>query len=450
MHFSTLFTTTTVALVSLADIASAHVVLADAYGNANAAIHGYAFGVDASTPRKGSALYPHQRDVTVFSDKVVHDAWHKGYQLNGCGTTLQHTAWYYQKYDKSKWFDVSDAKRIWLFSQITPAKGFIDIPAAIGGLAWHEWKKNTKMDATGTKKHLIGIPKVTAGGALNVLAFQINADGGGAFKCKIDYKANGKQWHRQLVIRKNCPGDANSINWAGVQKWCWFTVNIPADLNCQGRTGSKNEVGDICVVRCENSAKNGPFGGCIPIQQIRPKPKVVPVVKPVVSVKPVPVTIIKTVKPIVAPPKPVTVIKNNVVTIIKDGQTKTSVVTKNAVVTLTQVINPPPKTTVEVQYKTVTVEKPVLSTKTPTPAEIAELEDKDGENDDANKPQPEPKPPTKEEIKEALAGEDYPEEDIKDIKNDISEEDKEKIKEASGKEKNVPDDIGEQPEEGYY
>ncbi|EGX52984.1 hypothetical protein AOL_s00007g320 [Orbilia oligospora ATCC 24927] len=459
MHISTLFTATTVAFVTIADIASAHVVLVDAYGNANKAVRGYALGFDAATPRNGGYLYPQQRDVTVFANKVVHHPGTATYLINTCGTTLQHTAWYYQKHEKSKWFDVSDDKRTWLFSQATPHKGYIDIPAGIAGLAWNEWKKNTRTDlATGRTKLKTGIPKVTRGGSLSILAFQINLDGGGAFQCKIDYLANGRQWARKLNVRKNCPGDAHSFNWPGVQKTCWFTVDMPNDLDCKGKTGSKNEVTDICLVRCENSAKNGPFGGCIPVQQIRPKPKVVksvkPVkpVKPVVSVKPVKVTVVKAVQPTIAPPKPVTVTKNKFVTIIKGGQTQVSKITKNTVLTLTQVIKPPPKTTVEIQYTTVTVESSGVSTEAPEPDGTEEVDDKDDENDDANKPTPEPEPskePTKEEIKAALGGEEYPEEDIKDIKEEkVTDDVKDALKDNSGKEK-MPDEIGEQ-EQGYY
>ncbi|KAK6339657.1 hypothetical protein TWF718_009052 [Orbilia javanica] len=480
MHFSTLFTTTTVALISLADITSAHVVLVDAYGNANKQIRGYALGFDAGTPRKGGYLYPQQRDITVFANKVVHGPHDAIYQPNGCGTTLQHTAWYYQKHEKGKWFGVSDAKRQWLFKQVTPHKGFIDIPAGIGALAWHEWKKNTRKDlATGRTGLRNGIPKVSAGGTLSVLAYQINLDGGGHFKCKIDYQANGKQWRHQLTFKKNCPGDAQSFNWPGVQKSCWFTVNIPKDLNCQGKTGSKNEVTDICLIRCENSAKNGPFGGCIPIQQMRPKPKPKPAAKPktppkpqpqakpkpktVISVKKVPVTVVKTVKASVAPLRPVTVTKNKVITIVQGGRTRVHVPVRNEVITVVQVINPITKTVVETQFKTVTVEEPAPSQvsgagkeeegenkeEEEDKEELEEVpDDNNPENDDANKPQPKPKDPTPEEIKAALQGEDYPDEAVEEK---ISGKEKEAIKEEAEKGNELPDEVGQEPEgDGYF
>ncbi|KAK6498853.1 hypothetical protein TWF481_011425 [Arthrobotrys musiformis] len=456
MHPSTLFTATTVALTSLVGVASAHVCLIDAYGNYNHDMRGHAFAIDFSTPRHGADIYPQQRDVTVFSDKVVHDAWHKGYQDFGCGTTLQNTAWWYQKYNLPAWRDTDDWGRIKLFSQITPPLGFINISQHLGHFSWNEWKKNVRTDLKqdGPSKLMYGVPQVTAGGSLNVLAHQINLDGGGAFKCRIDYQANGKQWaHRDLSFQKNCPGDADSLNWPGIGKQCWFTVNMPADLNCQGKQGSTKGLPEICIVRCENSAKNGPFGGCIPVRQIRPnaKPVVQVVNKPVVQVKPVPVTVVKPVKPVVVAAKPVTVTKNNFITIVKDGATKVSLVTKSSVVIVTQVTKEPPQTTLEIQYKTVTVEKPVLVTNTPPPPG-------DKNKNDAKKPQPKPKPPTKkptkEEVKAALGGEDYPDDVIEKLQNqDVSDDDTDNVKEISGKPKEIPKEIGAKPESeeiAYY
>ncbi|KAF3167919.1 hypothetical protein TWF225_006662 [Orbilia oligospora] len=123
-----------------------------------------------------------------------------------------------------------------------------------------------------------------------------------------------------------------------------------------------------------------------------------------------------------------------------------------AVFTLTKVIRPPPKTTVKIQYTTVTVESSGVSTEAPEPDDTEELDDKDDENDDSNKPTPEPKPskkPTKEEIKAALGGQEYPEEDIRDIKKEkVTDDVKDALKDIFGKEK-MPDEIGEQ-EQGYY
>lgn len=241
----------------------------------------------------------------------------------------------------------------------------------------------------------------------------------------IDYKGTAKGWTTQnLKVNTNCLGNAYSIRPSGHPGSCEIEVQLPANLKCEGSYNAKR----ICIVRCQNKAENGPFGGCIPIQQLEP------VVKSVVQKKPVPVPVVKTVKPVVLPPKAVTVTKNNVITVIKDGHTKVSVITKNSILTLTQVIKPPPTTTVEIQYKTVTVETEVLPTKEATDIE---------EPITPTARPPADQKPTEEELEAGLGGEDYDDDVIEELKNTpITSEEKEKLQEQVGQEN--------EPADGYY
>ncbi|KAF3113979.1 hypothetical protein TWF569_010290 [Orbilia oligospora] len=50
-------------------------------------------------------------------------------------------------------------------------------------------------------------------------------------------------------------------------------VGIPKNIKCLARYGTYN---NICLMRCENQAHNGPFGACIPFQVMYPKPPAAP------------------------------------------------------------------------------------------------------------------------------------------------------------------------------
>ncbi|KAK6497037.1 hypothetical protein TWF481_002015 [Arthrobotrys musiformis] len=433
MHFSTLSvgTQAAVILAGLADLASAHCVFADAYGNAAPAVRGYGLGFSPNVKREGTYLFPQQSDVAVFSNKVVHDAWWKG--------------------------------------QVTPATGYIGIKAQMEYLGWLEWSKSRrKCSVTGRTGLRTGIPKITPGGTLNVMSYQINLDGGGPFTCRLDPTATGQNW-RPVQVITNCPGDAHSLNWPGIQKHCWFKIAIPKDVNCRGVFGEKKGITDICLVRCQNQAANGPFGGCIPVQQIRPvKKKVVAtkkkavskttVVKPAATKKPATWKPKPQVQPTKGrpqpPPKPtvvtVTVTKGAVVPIPKNGGgVKYSTVTKNEVITST--------ITQEVVVET---EEPAPQVSTIVVYEDEEVEEEEDsydieespENEDADKLAPKSAPatkkPTKEEIEAALGGENFDEETLKRLQDEkVNDEDQAALKKAAenkGKASKI-DQVEEEP-----
>ncbi|KAK6509352.1 hypothetical protein TWF481_004104 [Arthrobotrys musiformis] len=419
MHFSTLSGSFAIMLAG-AKLASAHGVFVDAYGDADPSIRGYGLGYGHDTERKGTWLFPHQKDVPVFSNKIVHNKWWKNYTPDGCGVCVDSVAGWYQKNRPEMWDPkITSEKARWAFlHQVSPSPdAFIQAKAGVEYLNWLEKTKKTRLNRANGETLNTGIPKVTAGGSLNVMNYQINLDGAGPFKCKISFHGDSKNWTRGLTVTKNCPGDGKSLFWPGIQKPCWFTIAMPSDMDCTGSYGVKN----ICMVRCENNADNGPFGGCIPVEQIKP------VAKPVVSKKPVQVTVVHTLRPTVAPPKVVFVTKDHFVTIIKDDKTVTSVVTKDSTVTITQVIRPPPQTTVEIKYEEVVVGE----------IDYGPAYKPDPKKDDAKKPIPNKggpanKKPTKEEIKAAMGGEDYESGVASQLENEsINDNDKSNLQAAN-------------------
>ncbi|KAK6360522.1 hypothetical protein TWF730_006663 [Orbilia blumenaviensis] len=475
MHFSTLINAAVVVL-TFADVTSAHCVFVDAYGNKDPVLRGFGLGFSASHVRKGFAQWPQQADIAVFNLRPVHTGWWKGYQAQGCGTSILSVSQWYQKNQPAKWSGkgVTAAKRAWYWKQNTPAGGFINIKGHLDWLVNHENKKLTRNDIATGRKHLRnGFPKVTAGGTLNVLVWQVNLDGGGPFKCRLENGLTGQKFGGWLPVLKNCHGDKNSLNLKGVQKTCWFTVQLPAHLNCGGvHAGYK----DLCMMRCENSAKNGPFGGCIPFQQVKPKPIYITIRPPpqtVIVTKGEPLTVTKGDIITIAKPSVVTVTrtavvnatKGQVLTIIFNGVTRYRTFTKKEVATIT---NATPATvtkqaTVTVTDKSVvTIEEDATVTVTKAPvtttsqaaggkdAEPVPSASADPENDDANKTTAEPeatKTPTKEEIEAAAGGEEISPEDLKEVEDEkIDDKTKEDLKEeaeAGGKPAEAPETVEE-------
>ncbi|KAF3132960.1 hypothetical protein TWF703_007099 [Orbilia oligospora] len=384
MHLSIPLTPLAIALLGVSELVSAHVVFVKAVGSGDESFAGYGLGYDANNKRDGGGFFPWQKDVTVFDHKVVHNKWNKKYIHTGCGVTTDSLVTQVQRVDQA---------------------------------GWMHWGKKTRFDNAIKQTLKTGIPKVVPGGKVKITAWQVNQDGGGPFKCMIDYNGNANQWTTEgLPVTTSCQGNADSIRPWGAPAPCEIEVTLPANLNCVGKYTAQR----ICILRCQNQAHNGPFGGCIPLQQLEPTPQ------KVVETKKVHVPVVKPAETVVLPPKVVTVTKDNVITIIQGGHTRVSVPTKNNIVTVTQVIERPPKTVVEVQEKTVVIEKQVYPTKVLT---------------DIGRPiKPSPRPPTNKkpteaELKAGLGGEDYDNSVIEELRNVyITDEEKQKLgKQASQK-----------------
>ncbi|KAK6499398.1 hypothetical protein TWF506_004025 [Arthrobotrys conoides] len=494
MHFSTLFTAATVALVSFTDLASGHVVFIDAWGSTKPAIHGHGLGYGYFTPRKGTHLVPFQRDVAVFDQRVVHHWLNKKPMATGCGCSVQSSANWYEKNNKSLW----KSKGNWLFSEITPAGAFINVKNHVDYLSTLEAKGSTRTCiATGRKGLKNGIPKVAAGKTLTIIAYQVNLDGGGPFDCMIDYKGTGQSWTKKLAVSScrvngklydksnNCPGDPkSSFSWHTVGKRLRFQIALPADMNCRGKYGAKGKVENICIVRCQNRAANGPFGGCVPIQQVRPTVKIVtkkvgnqkvtskvPVKPATKKFIPKPKTIRTTVvsyirvpikptgKP--APPKvkvtTVTASVRDTIIYIYRGPNNSrvpSTIKKGKIVTITETIPAPTVTVVttsivkEEVFEDEVIEKGKDGDDDDGDDGDVEDEPEDASNEIGGKEGTPDKTPTDKEVEAAIGGEEISDEEREKLKEEkISTEDKELLDEAD---KNKDDTMEDHPEDTSY
>ncbi|KLU85958.1 MAS3 protein [Magnaporthiopsis poae ATCC 64411] len=164
---------------------------------------GMALGVVSSTPRDGTQREPFQQDATRF----------KGAQAATFGETL-------------------------------------------GGQNNLETGTKSIMAETGSQ-----LPQVKAGGKITMTLHQVNADGGGPYTCSLNADGTGGQW-TSIKVATTPPGQ-NSRNRSGAASDFPLVAEIPAGQTCTGTVAGQE---GVCLVRCQNAARAGPFGGVVPMQ----------------------------------------------------------------------------------------------------------------------------------------------------------------------------------------
>ncbi|OHE91941.1 hypothetical protein CORC01_12791 [Colletotrichum orchidophilum] len=161
-------------------------------------------GVDLSTPRDGTQRQPYQVDSTRF----------QGEGADTVGETL--------------------------------GGGTNDVEAGTKAI----------MAATGDQ-----LPQIKAGGTIDMTVHQVNGDGAGPYTCMINSDATGATW-TDVNVPVTVPGQ-NSRNRAGAMQDFPLRAEIPAGQACTGTVAGQN---NVCLVRCQNAARAGPFGGVVPVQ----------------------------------------------------------------------------------------------------------------------------------------------------------------------------------------
>ncbi|KAK6361526.1 hypothetical protein TWF730_005246 [Orbilia blumenaviensis] len=259
MYFSvTTGVSAALAFLSCASTVYGHGLIVEAHGNVNVNIMGRGLGFieQFAHQRWGTGLHPYQVDVPTFSDPIIPCCKRpRTYMSQGCGLTL-FEIWFrdMRPHNHLKALGWNAPKVMDLFHA---NRGYqIDIHKEVSTLC------GKKM-----------IPQASAGGWVKMRIHQVNADGGGPYKCKLDVSGTGQKFGGWIGLTTNVPGDQNSISLATVHKpGLWLQVPLPKDMMCTGTYGAYK---NICIMRCENSAVNGPFGGCLAFQQIiaeAPKP----------------------------------------------------------------------------------------------------------------------------------------------------------------------------------
>ncbi|KAH9809678.1 secreted protein [Melampsora americana] len=190
-------------IICLSHLVTGHLVLLRMDGETNGQV-GVGMGVVPTTPRSGSQPIPFQLDSAVFTQAELTSG-----RGPPCGRTV--------------------------------AGGALDLPS--------ELKKAENR----------GLPDVGRSGLIRIVGHQVNADGGGGYSCAVDPTASGTSFTRSEMI-VNVPGrngqsNAQATNFP-------IVTQIPPGMQCSGGNDGKT-----CVVRCLNTARNGPFGGCMAFTQ---------------------------------------------------------------------------------------------------------------------------------------------------------------------------------------
>ncbi|KAF3250347.1 biotin synthase [Orbilia oligospora] len=209
--------------------------------------------------RGGAKLnrFPDQFDTVVFSNPTIpgkccsvkYKTFPRYVMEQGCGTTLKIQDTYYRK---NQWRDDKDylTKKYYEHGQEMEnyrLYNFWMSPIPYGAFA--------PLSLVNEQAAAGKIAQATAGGWIEIDVSLVNADGGGAMKCRLDKTANANAFGQPLKILK--------------QPWLKYNgqvaplrVEIPAGTQC---TGSFGKYKNMCLLRCENdNTAEGPFGGCVP------------------------------------------------------------------------------------------------------------------------------------------------------------------------------------------
>lgn len=91
---------------------------------------------------------------------------------------------------------------------------------------------------------------------------QVNGDGAGPYTCQIDAAGDGSAFV-DMKVTTNVAGKNSRSNAKAVD--LPLKAAIPAGQTCGGSVAGQN---NVCMVRCMNAARAGPFGGCVPVQMV--------------------------------------------------------------------------------------------------------------------------------------------------------------------------------------
>ncbi|KAI0021578.1 hypothetical protein F4780DRAFT_270372 [Xylariomycetidae sp. FL0641] len=193
----------TLSLLGLVQLAAGHSAITSAKGNLGGS--GMALGVNLLTPRDGTDRRPFQEDSTRF----------RGRTRDTVGETI-----------------------------------------GAGDNDAEEGTKAILLQNGGDK-----LPQVSAGGVLTMTLHQVNSDGAGPYECMINTDGTGEEWE-DIEVTTSPPGD-DSRDRDGEMTDFPLVAAIPADQTCEGDVAGQS---NVCLVRCQNDAAAGPFGGVVPVQ----------------------------------------------------------------------------------------------------------------------------------------------------------------------------------------
>ncbi|KAK6502546.1 hypothetical protein TWF506_003126 [Arthrobotrys conoides] len=271
-----------VAILASFSQVDAHVRFLQSWGNHNHRIGGGALGhlYTYAAKNHGPDQWPGQWDVIAFSDPVV-PAWapspHYGrprrWMSQGCGASLQTTYDYAYSQNPGLAAPPSLANN---WGELWKHRNYFVFMAPVHGGAYVQTKSAVVKEIQAGR-----MAQSTPGGWLEIATYQVNDDGAGPFRCRIDETGDGQNFGDWVYPVRQPPG---AHGHASIGPW-WnnqqsiIRVNLPANIKCKGEYSPNHKT--VCMVRCENYAPNGPFGACVPVHVIyppeAPKPQPIPV-----------------------------------------------------------------------------------------------------------------------------------------------------------------------------
>ncbi|KAK8089449.1 hypothetical protein PG997_004410 [Apiospora hydei] len=105
-----------------------------------------------------------------------------------------------------------------------------------------------------------GLPTTSDDGTIMMTFHQVNQDGAGPLKAAIDATSGGKDVgaFKDATVKTNVPGlGIGGLSAAQTMDFP-VAVQMPQGMTCQGQVGGAS---NVCVVRLNNAAAAGPFGG---------------------------------------------------------------------------------------------------------------------------------------------------------------------------------------------
>ncbi|CCU76429.1 Egh16H1-like protein [Blumeria hordei DH14] len=138
--------------------------------------------------------------------------------------------------------------------------------AANGGTRTPKGTLETGVKAAAGAGASSGMPTCTDDGKVKMTYHQINQDGAGPLTAMVDATSGGTDpaAFKSAKVTQNVPGiGIGGLSAAAVMDFP-VEVQMPAGMTCSGTVGDAQ---NVCIVRMQNAAAAGPFGGSVAVTQ---------------------------------------------------------------------------------------------------------------------------------------------------------------------------------------
>lgn len=110
-----------------------------------------------------------------------------------------------------------------------------------------------------------GLPTCSDNGTISVTYHQVNQDGAGPLTAMIDPTSGGTDTSafQQATVTQDVPGDKLGLSTAKTEDFP-VQVQMPEGMTCSGSVGGAS---NVCILRVNNNALAGPFGGSVAFTQ---------------------------------------------------------------------------------------------------------------------------------------------------------------------------------------